>query len=167
MKVESQLSAEQQGLIDKPIDFVQAHFQDSEDIAGNSAAFEQAVRKLLFKEASDDDAMIDEGEAAVKKAAALAVELPNVGSLQDGALQEQHHKLVRFDCMVQDQYDDEYYYAVMESGADKKKLVYKYFSELDASDRYDVADQTGQTLCERGSMRGTTMQSFAPWLQIE
>ena len=66
MKAEKELSPELTDLLAEPIGFLQAHFKSmktaDDSVKELSTTFEQQVRRLVFKERSDDDGMLDEGE---------------------------------------------------------------------------------------------------------
>lgn len=50
----------------------------------------------------------------------------------DDELAQLNHKLVRFDCIISDMYEEEFFVAVLSK--DDKSFVYKYFSECSVSD---------------------------------
>ena len=60
--------------------------------------------------------------------------LPSVNKCVVGSeLKELHHKLVRFDCVITDMYEEELYVSILPSGgntAKNKPLICKYFTDL-------------------------------------
>lgn len=94
-------------------------------------------------------------------------ELPCVGacaSVDD--LLKLHHKLVRFDCVVTDIYEEEFFVPILPA-ADGKTLVFKYFSDLseEQTSKYTMATEIdGKSAMSRGNMLGSSLSHLmSPW----
>jgi hypothetical protein len=79
-----------------------------------------------------------------------------------------HQTLVRFDCLIADMYEQEYFVSVLRAAADKEAapLVYKYFSQLSdsQSETYDQMPELDATnTLERGNMLGLSVSQQAAW----
>ena len=81
-----------------------------------------------------------------------------------------HHKLVRFDCMIQDQYEEEFFVSYLQSKeSGVPGMVYKYFSELTEEDdrlfvtRPDLHNQS-EFVQDRGNVLGVSTPNINKWV---
>ena len=51
--------------------------------------------------------------------------------ITDDEVRSHHHKLVRFDCIISDMFEEEYFVSVLKGeSAESEALVYKYYSSV-------------------------------------
>lgn len=63
--------------------------------------------------------------------------MPNVSRIEsDEDLAALNHKLVRFDCIISDMYEEEFFVAVLKNN--DRTFIYKYFTECSVSE--DLAE---------------------------
>ena len=65
----------------------------------------------------------------------LSKDIPNITTMiSDEEVRNYHHKIVRFDCIVSDMFEEEYFVSVLQGGpAELKPVVYKYYSSVSDS----------------------------------
>ena len=110
-------------------------------VSGNNE-FPQYAEKILGLEANDKETTNSQANNPLKVSWWLLPDLtfliqaiPSINSCStDQELAELHHKIVKFECQIVDQYEDEFFVSVIDpleqTTSNKNPLVYKYFSEL-------------------------------------
>lgn len=107
----------------------------------------------------------------------LNLRAANIPRLNDCKTPEEivalNHKLVRFDCMIQDQFEEEFYLSYLnvkdQEGSKQKGTVYKYFSELTDEDmkKYELQPDphsNQQFMFERGNVLGVSVPNLNDWV---
>lgn len=79
----------------------------------------------------------------------------------DDEVQSHHHKLVRFDCIVSDMFEEEYFVTVLKGTSETKPVVYKYYSSVsdDHTELLHSVEPCGTNTMERGNLLGSTVVS--------
>jgi hypothetical protein len=70
-------------------------------------------------------------------------------------------KLVQFECMVQDMYNEEYFMVLLKQAS--PPLFHKYFSELPAQYEYCGGEMDPRCTSQRGTLLGVTIPNCSPW----
>jgi hypothetical protein len=89
--------------------------------------------------------------------------LPNISRIE-GDLSHLNQKLVRFDCIIADMFEEEFYVSVVSHN--DKQFVYKYFSEVhgDQAEMLNHCQPDGTNTLERSNLLGATLVCQSPWV---
>lgn len=50
--------------------------------------------------------------------------------VSDDEVRNYHHKVVRFDCIISDMFEEEYFVSVLRSSPESQPIIYKYYSSV-------------------------------------
>ena len=83
----------------------------------------------------------------------------------DDEVRSYHHKIVRFDCIVNDMFEEEYFVSVLRRSPETQPIVYKYYSSVldEHTDLLQMTQPDATNTIERGNILGSTVVSQSPW----
>ena len=83
----------------------------------------------------------------------------------DDEVRSCHHKLVRFDCIVSDMFEEEYFVSVLRSSPETQPIIYKYYSSVldEHTELLQSAQPNATNTIERGNILGSTVVCHSPW----
>ncbi len=92
--------------------------------------------------------------------------VPNISTMAtDDEVRSCHHKLVRFDCIISDMFEEEYFVSVLRATPESQPIIYKYYSSVkdEHTELLHTVQPDATNTIERGNILGSTLVSYAPW----
>ncbi len=92
--------------------------------------------------------------------------LPNLSTIAtDEEVVSLNHKLVRFDCIISDMFEEEYFVSVLRGTPETQPIIYKYYSNVrdEHTELLHSTQPNATNTIERGNVLGSTVVSQSPW----